>query len=152
MTTDRLKRKGRETRAAILEAAKNVLLEDGFGNFVFRGVAKRAGVEPGNVQYYFPTKRDLLSAVLQPELDNYLDRLQDELDKGRTEAEKIDRIVQYLMTDILNERTLKLWLSIYGMATHDEEMADMVADWYRIYIKSLAGYLQGVFANLDQSL
>jgi AcrR family transcriptional regulator len=149
MTTVRRQRKGKATRAAILEAATDVLLEDGYGNFVFRGVAKRAGVEPGNVQYYFPTKRDLLSAVLQPELDNYLFRLQAELDKGQTEAEKIDRMVRYLMTDILNERTLKLWLSIYGMATHDDEMAEMVSDRYRFYIDLLAGYLQVVFPDLD---
>lgn len=149
MTTVRRQRKGKATRAAILAAATDVLLEDGYGNFVFRSVAKRAGVEPGNVQYYFPTKRDLLSAVLQPELDNYLDRLKAELDKGRTGAEKIDRMVRYLMTDILNERTLKLWLSIYGMATHDDEMAEMVSDWYRFYIDSLAGYLQKVFPDLD---
>ncbi|MDX1482542.1 MAG: TetR/AcrR family transcriptional regulator [Woeseiaceae bacterium] len=150
MTTVRRKRKGRETRAAILAAATDVLLREGYGNFVFRRVAKRAGVEPGNVQYYFPTKRDLLSAVLQPELENYLDRLQRELDKGQTEAEKIDRMVRYLMTDILNERTLKLWLSIYGMAAHDEEMAEMVSEWYRSYIDSLAGYLQNVYPDLDR--
>jgi len=150
MTKVRRKRKGKETRAAILEAATDVLLKEGYGNFVFRRVAKRAGVEPGNVQYYFPTKRDLLSAVLQPELDNYLNRLQRELDKGRTEAGKIDRMVRYLMTDILNERTLKLWLSIYGMAAHDEEMAEMVSEWYRSYIDSLAGYLQNVYPDLDR--
>lgn len=143
------RQKGKETRAAILDAATDVLLEDGYGNFVYRTVAKRAEVEPGNVQYYFPTKRDLLSAVLQPELDNYLDRLQGEIEKGRTEAEKIDLMVDYLMTDIRNERTLKLWLSIYGMATHDEEMAEMVSEWYRSYINSLAGYLQKVFPSLD---
>lgn len=147
MSTDR-RPKGRETRATILEAATDLLLEHGYGNFVFRKVAKRAGVKPGNVQYYFSTKRDLLSAVLEPELVNYLDRLRGELGKGQTTAEKIDRMVRFLISDISNVRTLRLWLSIWSMAAHDRQMAKIVSEWYRSYIESLAGLLRDVFPDL----
>ncbi|MEX0706696.1 MAG: TetR/AcrR family transcriptional regulator [Woeseia sp.] len=149
MSSNRRQTKGQETRATILRAATDLLLEDGYGNFVFRKVAKRAGVKPGNVQYYFSTKRDLLSAVLEPELVNYLDRLRGELSKGRTTAEKIDRMVSFLISDISNVRTLRLWLSIWGMAAHDQQMAKIVSDWYRSYIDSLAGLLRDVFPDLS---
>lgn len=149
MVTDRRASKGRATRATILEAATDLLLEHGYGNFVFRNVAKSAGVKPGNVQYYFSTKRDLLSAVLEPELINYLDRLRGELSRGRTKTEKIDRMVRFLISDVSNVRTLRLWLSIWGMAAHDQQMAAIVSEWYRSYIDSLADLLRDVFRDLS---
>lgn len=149
MSTDRRQSKGRATRATILKAATDLLLEHGYGNFVFRNVAKAAGVKPGNVQYYFSTKRDLLSAVLEPELVNYLGRLRGEISKGRTKAEKIDRMVRFLIIDVSNVRTLRLWLSIWGMAAHDRQMAAIVSEWYGSYIDSLADLLRHVFPNLS---
>jgi len=141
--------KGEETRKRILEAATDILLQDGYKNFVFRSVAERAGVKPGNVQYYFSRKRDLLWAVLRPELENYLDRLGEELLKGKTPEEKIDRMVRYLISDISTEETLRLWLSIWEMAVHDREIYKTVNRFYRSYIDALSKLLMQVYPELD---
>lgn len=146
------RKKGEETRSSILQAATDLLLEEGYGNFVFRRVAKRAGVEPGNVQYYFASKRDLLWAVLEPELETYLNRLEIELHRGHTKREKIDRMVRYLTTDISKEKTLWLWLPIWGMAAHDPEISEIVSLFYRSYIDALAQLLRDVYPDLDEQL
>lgn len=144
------RKKGKETRASILQAATDLLLEEGYGNFVFRGVAKRARIEPGNVQYYFATKRDLLWAVLEPELENYLQQLEVQLRKGKSRSQKIDGMVRYLISDITKEKTLRLWLSIWGIAAHDPELSEMLSDWYRTYVDSLSRLLREVFPSLDK--
>jgi AcrR family transcriptional regulator len=51
------------TRAAIVEAAERVMLEEGYGAASTRRVAARAGLKPSLVHYYFPTTEDLLLAV-----------------------------------------------------------------------------------------
>jgi len=112
-------------------------------------VAKRAGVEPGNVQYYFTRKRDLIWAVLSPELESYQERLEYAVQKGQTPEEKIDRMVRFLIRDVTKEETLRLWLAIWGMAAHDEEIAKMVSVFYRTYIEGLSKLLQEVFPQLD---
>ncbi len=50
----------RTTRAQIVRAAAEALLEDGYADTSVRSIATRAGVAIGNLQYYFPTKAELL--------------------------------------------------------------------------------------------
>ena len=51
------------TQAAVLAAAFDVLIDDGYANFSSGRVAARAGVSRGAIERYFPTKNDLLIAV-----------------------------------------------------------------------------------------
>ncbi len=51
------------TRALIVEAAEQVMLEEGYASASTRRVAARAGLKPSLVHYYFPTTEDLLLAV-----------------------------------------------------------------------------------------
>ena len=48
------------TRELIVNAAAESLLEQGYAGTSVRVIAARAGVAIGNVQYYFPTKSELL--------------------------------------------------------------------------------------------
>ena len=142
--------KGEQTRASVIDAARTLLLEEGYGNFVFRKVAKLAGVEPGNVQYYFPSKRDLLWAVLEPELENYRQRLLVATQKGFNKTEKLSEIVNFLIKDITKQQTLYLWLPIWGMAAHDKEIAKMLSSWYRAYIEILSTLLKETAPNISK--
>src|SRR5215472_14689451 len=47
-------------RELIVRAAADSLLEQGYAGTSVRVIAARAGVAIGNVQYYFPTKSELL--------------------------------------------------------------------------------------------
>jgi AcrR family transcriptional regulator len=53
------------TQAAVLAAALDVLIADGYANFSASRVAARAGVSRGALERYFPTKNDLLVAATQ---------------------------------------------------------------------------------------
>ncbi len=74
-------------RAQIVRAAAEALLEDGYADTSVRSIATRAGVAIGNIQYYFPTKvellveawRDLTSRSLE-ELEATLNGLADPLE------------------------------------------------------------------------
>ena len=47
-------------RQQIVQAAAESLLENGYAGTSVRAIASRAGVAIGNLQYYFPTKSELL--------------------------------------------------------------------------------------------
>ncbi len=51
------------TRARIIEATEQLILEQGYGALSTRRVAARAGLKPSLVHYYFPATDDLLLAV-----------------------------------------------------------------------------------------
>lgn len=67
--------RGEQSRARILEAGRNALQEVGLEGFVLRGIADRAGMGLGNLQYYFPTRDDLLAAVIRDECERNLSHL-----------------------------------------------------------------------------
>ena len=48
------------TRQQIIQAAADSLLESGYSGTSVRAIATRAGVAIGNLQYWFPTKSELL--------------------------------------------------------------------------------------------
>jgi AcrR family transcriptional regulator len=73
-------------REQIVRAAAESLLENGYAGTSVRAIASRAGVAIGNLQYYFPTKSELLveawrylTARSVDELRTALNRLTDPL-------------------------------------------------------------------------
>ena len=62
------------TAGAILEAAKQVLLEVGYARFSTRTIADRAGVPLSQIHYHFGSKQKLVLAVLEVENQRLLDR------------------------------------------------------------------------------
>lgn len=64
--------RGRARRDAVLAAARELLVEDGFDQFVLRRVAARTGMTLGNLQYYFPSRDDLLEALIRSEFEHDL--------------------------------------------------------------------------------
>src|SRR5438874_7046828 len=74
-------------RDLIVRAAAETLLENGYAGTTVRAIASRAGVAIGNLQYYFPTKSELLveawrhlTAQSVEELRQALNRLTDPLE------------------------------------------------------------------------
>src|ERR1700738_87059 len=77
---------GLSARELIVRAAAESLLENGYAGTSVRSIASRAGVAIGNLQYYFPTKSELLveawrylTARSVDELRTALNRLTDPL-------------------------------------------------------------------------
>lgn len=58
-----------DTRAAILAATREVLLEKGVDNLSLREVARRAGFSPASLYEYFSSKEVLVSAVAAEALE-----------------------------------------------------------------------------------
>src|SRR6059036_3777731 len=77
---------GISAREQIVRAAADSLLENGYSGTSVRSIASRAGVAIGNLQYYFPSKSELLveawrylTARTVEELRTSLNRLTDPL-------------------------------------------------------------------------
>lgn len=77
------------TRDRLIEAAMELFAFQGYGNTGLAQVARKAGVLPGSLYHFFPTKEDLLRAtlmervrLLQPEvLDPIWDRIDDPIER-----------------------------------------------------------------------
>ena len=56
--------KRKNSKEAILDAAEAVVLDSGAGHLSLDIVAQKAGVSKGGLMYNFPTKKALLSAMM----------------------------------------------------------------------------------------
>ena len=61
--------------AALLRAAEQLLVEEGYAGLRFADVARRAGLARSSVYEYFTSKDDLVAAVCEDVLPRWLDQL-----------------------------------------------------------------------------
>lgn len=64
-----------DTRDRLVEAARDLFLIQGYNATGVAQILKQAGVNSGSLYYYFPTKEDLLVAVLEWYRDNIYEGL-----------------------------------------------------------------------------
>jgi AcrR family transcriptional regulator len=101
--------RGQETRLRILDAAREVLLERGFGGTSTRSVADEAGVPLSLVHYHFGGKQALLVAVLEREDENLLARQRALYAGHEPLAEKWRTACAFLDEDIHSGYVRVLW-------------------------------------------
>jgi AcrR family transcriptional regulator len=75
MTSARARTKDSATRAALMRATAQIMLEEGYAAATSRRVAAKAGVKPALVHYYFPSMDDLFLAVFRAGAEINLERL-----------------------------------------------------------------------------
>ncbi|MHB8508846.1 MAG: TetR/AcrR family transcriptional regulator [Candidatus Dormibacteria bacterium] len=73
--------KATDVRQVILGAAARVLLHQGYPGASLRNIAAEAGLPLGNVQYYFPSKAQLMIEVWKYVNTVSLERLRDQLER-----------------------------------------------------------------------
>jgi AcrR family transcriptional regulator len=78
-------------RHEILDAAEELLLRDGYEGTPMAAIARRAGVANAAVYWYFPSKDDVLAAVLQRRMEHALTRI-----RGSASASLDDRVIAML--------------------------------------------------------
>jgi AcrR family transcriptional regulator len=74
-TTRRIGAEDSTTRIALLDAAQQLMLEEGYAAVTSRGVAAKAGLKPQLVHYYFRTMDDLFLALFRRGAEQNFERL-----------------------------------------------------------------------------
>ena len=93
-------RRTADSRARILDAAVECLVEGGYAGATTLAVQGRAGVSRGRLLHHFPSREILLAAAAQHlaarRVHDALDRASDELSGCVDEAARIDRVVELM--------------------------------------------------------
>jgi AcrR family transcriptional regulator len=132
--------KGNLRREALLEAAERVLVTSGNASATMRNFAAAANVRIGHLQHYFPTRSDLMQAVLERVLLRSLTWMRESTGidlAGGNDApitrEETARIVSSLMQQQRDPNTVRLYIEIWAMAASDSDIAAVLRDFYRQY-------------------
>jgi AcrR family transcriptional regulator len=121
-TTDGRVMRGQATRDRIVDAAREILVENGHGGTSTRAGAERAGVRLSLVHYHFGGKQGLLVEVLQRENDQLLERQRELYASPGPLAEKWRIACDLLDEDVRSGYVRVLW-ELWAAGLADAELA-----------------------------
>lgn len=139
--------KGALRKAALLDAAEEVLVTKGNANAAMRDFAAAAGVRIGHLQHYFPTRSDLIRAVLERALERSLRRLEETAGfdlgsdaSGTLSRDDSGRLLTALLLEHSELADVRMHLEIWALAASDDQAAGALRSFYHQY----AAHVQGV--------
>ncbi|MEU5979677.1 TetR/AcrR family transcriptional regulator [Streptomyces sp. NPDC047315] len=146
--------KADERRRLLVAAARRVLGRQGVAGATLRAVAAEAGVALGTVHYAFPSKEELLKAVLQDVVEDAsgIMREASETVEGLEPAmlEAARSVWSRLVDADPREQLMQYELSIWALRTAG--MADLARWQYDRYIDLITGHWQQVAARAGVTL
>lgn len=141
-----MKQKGLQNRQRIIESANQLFYQRGYNQTSFSEIAEAAEIPKGNFYYYFKSKDDLLSAVIDFRVESIQVMLDDwsrEIDDPRARLKRNVKILLNSEDDVLrygcpmgslNVELSKTQLSLQSKAT---EMFDLFISWIAQQMKAL---------------
>lgn len=123
--------KGQARVVEILEAALDVLVDEGYQALTMRRIAKACGITVGNVTYYYKSKDDLVRDLLSGVVESYVD-IFDHIaaNVSLTAEEKFVAIVRLVLEDITTKKTTHLFPELWALSNHDPFIAERVDELY----------------------
>lgn len=120
-TPRRLGTEDSATRAALLDAALQLMLEDGYAAVTSRKVAARAGLKPQLVHYYFRTMDDLFIELVRRGAKENLDR--------QAEALASDRPLRALWQYASDPAGARMTMELAALANHRKAIGAELASY-----------------------
>jgi AcrR family transcriptional regulator len=126
----------------VVRAAKSVFLRFGGAKFSIRGVAKEAKLSMGAVQHFYPTRDQLVAAMLEYVTNEY-----------ETEWERVSRdfpfngedrlmhAIDYLAADILEQETRQFFFALWSLSCHNKFAATLQEEMYTHHLRNMAAFV-----------
>jgi AcrR family transcriptional regulator len=133
--------KGQARIEAILEAAAEVLISQGYKKLTLRQIALQAGITVGNLTYYYRSKDALLKDLLDHILHTYLDEMDRIVEASGDSPE--DRFVA-------TQRTTRFFPELWALANHDDYAAELMETMYAEQRQALFDLIHAINPKLDE--
>lgn len=120
-TKPKPRRRGGETsatRALLIDAAEQLILEEGYAAVTARRLATKAGLKSQLLHYYFETMDDLFIAVIRQRAARNLESL--------VKMATADRPIEAMWKAGRDSETASFWLELLALANHRKAVRDEV--------------------------
>ena len=120
--------KGRKRYEKILDAAVSLLIEEGYGVFSMRKIADRLNIRVSLIQYYFPSREELLRALFERSLQRSIDRF-----AATANGRSLKAMTTFVLNHQLAPEESRLFWELWALSAHDEAAAEAKERFYRGY-------------------
>lgn len=139
MTRRRLPREQR--RGKLLEAARSLIMERGYGELTMERIGSRAGVSKALVYHHFPHRREVYLAVLAGERSRMVERLAPAIAYGDRETRVRSGVRAYL--ELLEEYGDGYAQLFRNPIAHDPELSASLTELRDGVAEMIAGFIAG---------
>lgn len=113
--------KGRDRVERILNAARDLLVQEGYASLSMRKIAARCDMTVGNLSYYYASKTDLLSDLIDAITQGYVGWWDEVMaDESLSAEEQFVSILRFIMDDLAAPETTGFFTELWAMANHEE--------------------------------
>ncbi|GAA4776858.1 MULTISPECIES: TetR/AcrR family transcriptional regulator [Streptomyces] len=141
--------KGLRRRAELLDAAERLLSASGGAQLTLRAVADEAGVRLGHLQHYFPSRAELVAALLDRVLETSLARIAERT--GPSAGADPASVLDAVLGDHDDAALVRLFTEVWSMAAHDPAAAAAVRSFYAGYVARLTGIVRHRVPGLGEA-
>ena len=141
------RKKGRERKQKILDAARKRLIEYGMEGVVLREISEDLGITHGNLQYYFQTKDDLIRAIFDEETLKYTESIKEAIRNTSSRQGRLSAIIDSSFALLGSDET-KLWRRLFGIADTNKELSLMLQRENELYEETLCEELKLIAPDL----
>jgi AcrR family transcriptional regulator len=130
-----------ERKQQILQAAVDIIVDEGYSSLSMRALARASGIKLGALQYHFRTSEEMLRALVAYISDIY--HINFDAMKAN-EPLTIKGVLEFVSSEPADGRLQadKLWPQLWAMGQVEPLVADLVEDIYAEYLQILEGLLQ----------
>ncbi|MBN2801277.1 MAG: TetR/AcrR family transcriptional regulator [Deltaproteobacteria bacterium] len=144
-----------DRREQILNAARDVFIEEGYLQARVQDVARRAGLSKGAVYFYYPSKRDIFMALIHQEHeDTYAFLARAETDPRPAAALLVELGQKYLDYFAPENPVARFFLMITEQGIRDEEIREELQAVHQHFVEAATrlvaqGIAEGAFRKTD---
>lgn len=120
--------KGEKTKRRILDGAFALFIRVHAEAFTLRNLAGELGMRIGNLTYHYPSKSDLLEAMVRDRLATYADEILTLLETEEPSPQAaLEGLIGYLVRD-LREPGIAFFPQLWALALTDPRAAELMED------------------------
>lgn len=124
-------------RAALLDAARQVVLERGMASTRIADIAKATNVSGGLVHYHFATKDDLMAEMLRATSEVEQQQLTGIVEASVGALERLDHVLRYYIPRTRSDLSWILWIEAWAAALRAPAMRAILLELERAWLGAL---------------
>ncbi|HOL16854.1 MAG TPA: TetR/AcrR family transcriptional regulator [Bacillota bacterium] len=129
----------------IIWALYDCLAEKGHEKVTVKEIARRAGLAPGIIHYYFDSKDQIVVRLAEALLDKYSSLLTAAIAKAASPEEKLIKAIDCIVDNMILERTInRVFFNLLQMSYEREELGLAAQKMFEKY----RGFFEKIFEDI----
>lgn len=142
--------RGSKTVDTILQAAVQVLIDEGSSAFTLKRIAEQCHMQIGNVSRHFPRKEMLVQTLLEELLNTSEELLKSRVyDSKMTAEDALTLVITGTIEGFKAKGTTHILTELWAMSNHNEIVAERMESLYRYVLALIGSFVKQLNPSLN---